>query len=350
MSHPKFKEFKKIIDDWMYFSPCLGMNLTIYDADYGYSNFSNGYKSINPEKRLEEQAPFYIYSITKTFTAILLMQLVEKKVISLDDPIVKYLPNTQLAKEVTIEHLLNHTSGVSSYTDLPNYMKENKKNPSKPWSFEYVIEKTCKTKLDFASGEKWHYSNTGYMLLLLMIESVTSESYAKNVDDLIVKKIGLKNTHVAETIDSSRVTNGYSRHLSSKNKIENITSKYNPWWCKTGLIVSTSEEITKLYEALFKGKLIELNSLAKMTKAVPIMQPAGPHFKKPSYGFGLMIDPENRYGASYGHGGDGPGANTWSVYYPKFDGRSVGVTLFCNTSIGGHPLDFVDEVLQELRR
>lgn len=87
-----------------------------------------------------------------------------------------------------------------------------------------------------------------------------------------------------------------------------------------------------------------------MIKATPIMQTAGSHFKKPSYGFGLMIDPENEFGSSYGHGGDGPGFNAWSVYYPEFNNRAVGVTVFCNTSIEGHPLFLVKEILQALQK
>ncbi len=153
--------------------------MTVYDSNCGYSNFSSGYKSINPKQPLKSQELFYIYSIKKTFTAILIMQLVEKGLITLNTSITKYLKDTQLPKEVTVAHLLNHTSGVPSYTDLKNYSSENRAKPSEPWSFEYVIEKTCYGKLDFLPGEKWHYSNTGYMLLLLVIESVTSNYFAK---------------------------------------------------------------------------------------------------------------------------------------------------------------------------
>ena len=347
MSHPQSKVLQKIIDDWRYFAPCLGANITVYDSNYGYSNFTSGFKSINPEQQLESQELFYIYSITKTFTAILVMQLVEKGLVTLNAPITKYLKNIQLPKEVTVAHLLNHNSGVPSYTDLKNYLSENRAKPSEPWSFEYVIEKTCNGKLDFLPGEKWDYSNTGYMLLLLMIESVTSNSFAKTVKESIVDKIGLKNTYVAEDIDNN-ITNGYCRYLNDKREMKNIKDIYNPWWCKTGLIVSTSLEITKLYRALFSGQLVNKTSLSEMTKPIPIGQDAGPHFKKPSYGFGLMIDLENTFGASYGHGGDGAGFNTWTIYYPDLNGRTLGVTIFCNTSMGGHPFPLVNEILEKL--
>ncbi len=352
MSYPLNDELQKILIDWQYFAPCLGANLTVYDSKYGYLNFSSGYASINPEKVLSEESQCYIYSITKTFTAILLMQLFEKGQVSLDDPIVKYFPDILLPKSVTIKHLLNHNSGVPSYTDLPDYMSATRENPSVPWSFEEVIERTCKTvELDFNPEEKWHYSNTGYMLLLLLIERVSGDSFSDNVDQHIVQRIALENTYVAEDVDNGKLTAGYNRYMNN-GVMKSITHKYNPWWCKTGLIVSTTKEITRLYHALFAGKLVNKGSLKEMINAISIMTDAGPHFKKPSYGFGLMIDPENQYGCSYGHGGDGPGFNTWSVFYPEFNGdqREVGVTVFCNTSMGGHPFCLVNEILNALKK
>lgn len=166
MSHPRSTELHKTLESWQYFAPCLGANVTIYDPINGYWNSASGFRAINPNRPLEANEPFYIYSITKTFTAIVVLQLVEKGLILLDDPINKYLTNLQLPTGVTVKRLLNHTSGVPSYTDLPDYMPATKENPSESWSFEYVIDLTCNGELDFEPGEKWHYSNTGYMLLL----------------------------------------------------------------------------------------------------------------------------------------------------------------------------------------
>lgn len=349
MSHPQYEKLQKIITDWQYFSPCLGTNITAYDSLYGYSNFTSGFSSINPEKPIQSQDLFYIYSITKTFTSIIVMNLVDQGKVTLDDPITKTISGTTLPKLVTLKHLLNHTSGVLNYTDLPNYLDDNKGSPSEPWSFEYVLDKCCNTDLQFQPDEQWQYSNTGYMLLLLMIEKVTGKTFKENVDELIVKKLNLHNTYVAEDIDTN-ITQGYCRYLNDQGKQENISYKYNPWWCKTGLIASQSDDVTKMYQALFDGRLVSQESLAAMMLAKAIGQQAAPQFKEPSYGFGLMIDPKNEYGASYGHGGDGPGFNTWASFYPSFKGtdRQVGITIFCNTSMGGHPFYLLNELLQEI--
>lgn len=349
MIHPHAAELQDTIGLWQHFAPCLGANVTVSDTVNGYWSSASGFKALNPNQPLEANESFYIYSITKTFTAIVVLKLIEKGLLSLDDPIDKYLTSLSFPTGVTVKRLLNHTSGIPSYTDLPDYMPATKENPSEPWSFGYVIDLTCKGELDFKPGEKWHYSNTGYMLLLLMIESVTGESFSKNIDKIVVQKIGLKNTYVAEDIDDGQVTNGYCRYLNSDERIENITGIYNPWWCKTGLIVSTSLEVTKLYEGLFNGKLVNLESLSQMTEMMPIPQLAGSRFNNPGYGLGLMIEPEGEFGRSYGHGGDGPGSNAWSVYYPDFNGRAIIVTVLCNTSMGGHPFYLVKDILRALK-
>lgn len=349
MSHPFSAELQETLVKWQHFSPCLGTNVTIFDSDNGFWDSASGLRSLNPKQWMEPDERFYIYSITKTFTAIVVMRLVENDAILLDDPIVKYVPLLPLPTSITIRSLLNHTGGVPSYTDLSAYMPATKQQPSKSWSFEQVINLTCKSELDFQAGEKWHYSNTGYMLLLLMIESVTNEPFSKAIENYIVKNIGLKKTYVAEEVDNGSVTNGYCRYLNSEERIENITGKYDPWWCKTGLIVSTSNEVTKVYESLFSGKLVNTQSLHQMTEATPIMQSAGPHFNKPCYGLGLMIDPEAGYGGAYGHGGDGPGFNTWSVCYPDFYGRKIIITILCNTSMAAHPFYLVKDFLRVLK-
>jgi len=349
MSFPHSIELKKTLHYWQNFAPCLGTNVTIYDSEHGYWNAASGLSAVSPNIDFSENESCYIYSITKTFTAIVILNLIERKLIQLDDPIIKHLSNFNFPESVTIKHLLNHTSGVPSYTDLNEYMPAIKSNPGTSWSFDSVIEKTCIGQLDFEPGEKWHYSNTGYMILLMLIEKITGESYESNVNKIIINKIGLNNSYVAQEINKSTVTNGYSRDLNIDEKLENISNLYDPWWCKTGLIVSTSLDITKLYKNLFTGKLLNDESLTKMTKARPINIPAGPHFNKPSYGLGLMIDPENKFGISYGHGGDGPGFNTWSVTYPNFNNRVLIITVFCNTSMGGHPLYFVNDLLNILK-
>ena len=161
MTHPLAAELQTIANTWQYFAPCLGANITLYDSRYGYWSGASGYRSIDPYEPLTPHELFYIYSITKTVTAVVVMRLVEAGSVALDAPIAQYLDDLKLPEGVTIQRLLNHTSGVPSYTNLPDYVDATRENPAVPWSFEYVIERTCKGALDFEPGEGWDYSNTG---------------------------------------------------------------------------------------------------------------------------------------------------------------------------------------------
>lgn len=345
MSLPFNQQLRHTIDQWIHFAPSLGVDVCVYDSNFGFWNHTAGYRSLNPHETLETNETFYIYSITKTYTATVVLALTERGLISLNKPIATYLSGLELPDSITVQRLLNHTAGIPNYAELPDYVDKTREKPGQPWSFDYVIDRTCKGQIDFNPGEGWHYSNTGYMLLLLMIEAVTGKSFAENVNELVINKIGFKSTYVAEEVDSGKVTNGYCRQLNIDRKMENITSKYHPWWCKTALLASTSKETTRFYQALFGGELLSQGSLARMTAAVSVGQPGDHFMSKPSYGLGMMIDPENRFGTMYGHGGNGPGFNTWSTFYPDLNGRSVGLTIFCNTSMGGHPLFLARELL-----
>jgi len=96
------------------------------------------------------------------------------------------------------------------------------------------------------------------------------------------------------------------------------------------------------------GGLLNPEQLTAMTAPVSTGGGAGWFFQNPSYGLGLMIDPDWGHGGLFGHGGDGPGANTWAMHLPNFHGRKVTLVAFCNTTMGGHPLYLVKDLLRVL--
>ena len=342
------------IDRWQLFAPCPGTTVTILDSVLGSWHGASGYADADTMKPMPIGARCYIYSITKTFTAIRILQLVEAGTVALDDAITHYLPELLFPPTVTIRRLLNHTSGVPSYTDLPSYLPANLASPSVPWSFDEVKQLTCQGKPDFAPGEGWHYSNTGYMLLHRLIEIVTQQSYARAIAQSIIQPLGLQQTYVATEVDTGHLVPGYCPYLNDTYVMEDVRFYYHPGWCLTGLIVSTTADIAHLYQALFKGQLVSADSLAEMTAWVPCDDPPRPpktpppFFAQPSYGLGLMIDPEWRFGGLYGHGGDGPGFNTWAMYLPDFSGKQLILVAFCNATMRQHPLQLVRNLLRTL--
>jgi D-alanyl-D-alanine carboxypeptidase len=332
---------------WQLFAPCIGANATIIDSAFGTWSAASGFAEVKTKALMPIGGLFYVYSITKTFTAIRVLQLAEQGAFSLDDPVVRHLREVALPSTVTIRRLLNHTSGLPSYTDLPTYAPAVRAHPSNPWSYDDTVTLTCRGKIDFPPGEGWHYSNSGYMLLLLMIEVVTRQSFTTNLEQGIIQSLKLQHTYVAEEIDRGKLVPGYCRFLNDAEAMENVIPRYHPGWCKTGLVISTTEEVAQFYCELFEGRLISTMSLSTMTSWMPIGD-SNDFFKKPGYGLGLMIDPEWEFGGFYGHGGDGPDYNTWAMYLPDFHGRRLTLAAFCNTSFASHLFYLVKDLLRVL--
>lgn len=334
---------QKQLDQSLLFTPCLGINVTIKDEKQGSWTGASGFSDLKTRTPMSVYGQFYIYSITKTFTSVCILQMVQNRKLSLDDSVKNWLPDLPFPPSVTIRRLLNHTSGVPNYTSLETYLPSVQESPSVPWLSNKVLELTCQGQLDFEPGSSWKYSNTGYMLLLKVIETVSGENFSDALRRNIFNPLGLQKTYVAQEIDRGILVPGFCRYLNSNQLVENVIPKYHPDWCATGVIVSTTSAVVQFYEDIFRKKLINLEQLDEMRKLVPVGQ--APFFKKPCYGLGVMIDPESDQGEKIGHGGDGPGYNTWVMHLPNFQGRKLTMAVFCNTSMGSHPFHLINDLL-----
>lgn len=327
------------------FTPCLGVNVAIIDEHHGTWTGAAGWRKDGGEAPMPDGARFYIYSVTKTFVAARLLQVG----IDIDQPYSAYLADPALPDTVTVRRLLNHTAGVPSYTDLPDYRPATRRSPGRPWSRDSVLERCCRGKLDFAPGQGWHYSNTGYMLLALLLEKLSGRSLAATLTEGLLHPLALDDTYVAEEVDQGGIlTPSYSRDLTEDGRMADVRAIYHPGWCLTGLIASTALDTARFLDALMAGKVLPAAQLAAMTTSISIGMDAGPFFRKPSCGLGLMTDPDWGFGGMFGHGGDGPGANAWAMHLPDFHGRALTMVILCNTSMGGHPFPLVKDLLRTL--
>jgi CubicO group peptidase (beta-lactamase class C family) len=147
-------------------------------AENGKIIFKKGFGQANMEWNIPNQpdTKFRLGSITKQFTAFLIVKLAEEGKIKLDVPITTYLPDypKENGDKITIHHLITHTSGIPNYTSVPNFLKEKSRNPSSPEEF---VKTFNKLSLDFKPGEKFSYSNSGYFLLGYIIEKITGKTY-----------------------------------------------------------------------------------------------------------------------------------------------------------------------------
>ena len=170
-------------------------NGSVLVAEKGQIIFKKGYGMANMEWNIPNapDTKFRLGSITKQFTAMLIMQLVEKGKLKLTGKVTDYLPDYPKATgdKITIHHLLTHTSGLSNYTNFPGFFEKQSRNPYTP---EVFLKEFMNLPLDFEPGSKFSYSNSGYFLLGVIIEKVTGKSYAEVLKTNILAPAQLQDT------------------------------------------------------------------------------------------------------------------------------------------------------------
>jgi D-alanyl-D-alanine carboxypeptidase len=278
---------------------------------------------------LPEEPGFLAYSITKTFVAVLLLQLQGANRVALDTPLARWFPRIAAADRITLRQLLNHSGGLPDYGGLRSYHDAVRDSPRVPWSFERFAAETFEKGLCFEPGAGWAYSNPGYMLLRRIAEEISGVGFAALVSDRIAGPLGLRRTFVAETLAHLAVlAPAPSAALSRDGRARDAREFYHPGWVSHGVVASIPSEITGFFDALFAGRLLPEAALREMTTLVPV--PAAPQYwRRPSYGLGLMADPASPWGRLWGHSGGGPGYRSSAYHAAQRNGRRLSVTAMC---------------------
>jgi D-alanyl-D-alanine carboxypeptidase len=281
----------------------------------------------------DREPAFLAYSITKTFTAALILKLCEEGQLSLDDRLARWFPYIAHADRIRVRQLLNHTAGIPDYGGLRAYHEGLKSSPSTPWSLERFAAETFDKGLWFEPGHGWAYSNPGYMLLKRVAEEVTGASYRALISERIARPLGLERTAVAEAIeDLAALAPGASCALSPDGVPRDVRAYYHPGWVSHGVVASTASEVARFLDGLIRGELLSRRSLAQMTDFIVLPtnpsrassgQDARSRYGKPSYGLGLMCDPASPWGLTVGHNGGGPCYSASAFHAYDLGGASV---------------------------
>jgi CubicO group peptidase (beta-lactamase class C family) len=212
-----------------------------------------GYSQIEGDKKIPAtvQTQYRIGSISKSFTAVMIFQLIEEKKISLDTKISRFFPKMPNADRITIAHLLNHTSGLS------DHVNENREWITKSHTKAELLDKIAKVKPHFEPGDKQQYSNGGFLLLGYIIEKVTGKNYQAALKQRIIDKIGLKST-IAATINNSQTLE--ARPYSFNGSWAPVKDIYFPNIVGVGDILSTPQDLSIFINSLAKGKLVSAQS------------------------------------------------------------------------------------------
>lgn len=277
-----------------------------------------GLAEVENEVPATEHTVYRLGSITKQFTAVAILQLVEQGKLGLQDELTKFLPDypTQ-GHEITIHHLLTHTSGIKSYTDLREKFLKHMRND---FTHEELIAMFSSEPFNFAPGEKFAYCNSGYYLLGVIIEKISGKTYEDYLKEHVFKPASLTETYyLSERPIVKHRAQGYG-HDKGKLVNDEWLSMDNPF--AAGSLGSTVADMLKWQRALNADKLISHESHENMMTPATLN-----NGEKTKYGYGLFI-------AEFGgtkkieHGGGINGFQTELAYYPEHD---VTIVVLANT-------------------
>jgi CubicO group peptidase (beta-lactamase class C family) len=245
----------------------------IYKRGFGWANVEwdipNG-----PDTR------FRLASVTKQFTAVVVLQLVEAGLLDLEGTIVDYLPDyrADVGSRVTIHQLLNHTSGIPSYTSLPGFYREVSRDP---YPVDRFVAEFCSGPLQFEPGTQFRYNNSGYFLLGSIIEAVTGRTYETVVQERIFRPLGMRGSGYDRHSDViPRRAAGYQVFLG---EMENAPYLDMSLPFAAGALYSTVEDLHRWDRGLHGGTLLSAESREKMHTA-----------GLGGYGYGFHVEPYTR--------------------------------------------------------
>lgn len=256
-------------------------NGTVLVADKGKVIYAKGFGMANMEWAIPNQTDtkFRIGSVTKQFTAALILQMVEEGQIKLDGKLSDYLPDYRkdTGDKITVHQLLNHTSGIPSYTNQPNFFAEVSRNP---YSVADFVKKYASGDLEFEPGSKFSYNNSGYFLLGAIVEKVSGKSYEKILKEKIFEPLEMKNSgyDVYATILPKRA-NGYQKSSDGYINAPYLDMSL-PY--AAGSLYSTVEDLLRWDQSLYADKI--LSAASKKLMFTPGLSNYG-------YGFNIKDEP-----------------------------------------------------------
>ena len=266
---------------------------------------------------------FMLASITKQFTAVSILMLEEQSKLSLDDPITKFIPDyPTLGKTITIRNLLNHTSGIKSYTGIGNLVEVARTD----MSLDELIDYFKNEPMDFDPGEEFRYNNSGYVLLGKIIEVISKDTYENFIEKNIFERLGMENSSYGN--NRELIKNRVEGYEQNENGYVNASYLSMSIAHAAGALTSTIDDMLKWQNALATNKMIKATSLDKAINGSELNN--GEHI---GYGFGLG-EMNLKGSKGYTHSGGIFGTSTNGIYLIDEDVYVIGLSNCSCNDIG----------------
>ena len=283
----------------------------LYEKGFGYADIK-GKKIVTPNTK------FRIGSVTKQFTAAAILKLQENNLLSVNDKLSKYIPDFPRGDEVTIHHLLTHTSGIHSYTGKPDFLNRVTKTISEDSLIQYFKN----DPYDFSPGENYAYNNSGYFLLGYIVGKVSGKPYGEYLKQNFFEPLKMKNTGVHYAgIKLENEAHGYG---NNNGKYDDALNWDMSWAGAAGALYSTLHDLDIWNNALHSGKVLRESSLKAALTTVVLNNGNKPAM---NYGYGIMTA-KYRGLDNIQHSGGLHGFVSQLVYYPK---QKLSIVMFSNS-------------------
>lgn len=285
---------------------------------------ATGYAAVNPDKGMTQDRQFYIGSLTKMMTAVVVLQLASEKRIDLADPIAKWLPEEfrdkiANARIATIRDLLRNSSGIPDYLDGEFFFELVGRDPQHGWRNRELLPLIAGREAHFKPGTQYNPSNSNYILLGILIEQVEGDHIEAVFNRRIFEPADMRNTSFGRYPRPDDLARGFD-DADGDGKLEDVTDFDVGDQLADGGVISTAEDLLKFGRALFAdGILLGPNALERATTDTLF---AG----EGSYGYGMMIGNTN-WGPVWGHDGIYFGYTAEFSWFPK---QGVAIVFLSN--------------------
>ncbi len=284
-------------------------SIAIAKGDHLLYQKAIGYTDLAQKKKATINTRYGIGSISKTFTAALVLKSIELRKLKLDEPISTFFKDIPNAGKITVQQLLNHSSGVHSITNDKDYLSWN----TKPQTEKELVDRIIKGGAEFTPGSKHEYSNSNYILLTYILEKVWKKDYAFLLKEYICKPLNLEETTFGRPKNNSQeISESYK--FTQEWTLEPHTDNSVP--LGAGALWSTPTDLVKFFNGLFRLKIINSASLDEMKKI------------DQGYGKGLFQLPFYEH-LGFGHTG---GIDGFSSVAGHFDDSNYNVALISNAN------------------
>lgn len=282
----------------------------VFDKNVVLLNKGYGFRDVDNEFKNNAHTVYQLGSITKQFTATIILKLVEQNKLRLTDKLSQFFPDYPKGDSITIHHLLSHTSGIFNYTRDEDFV-QNKS--SYPVTRETMLSLFKDKPMDFSAGSDWSYSNSGYVLLGYIIEKITHQPYEKVVKQMIFNPLDMTHSgfDFAHLSIPNKAVGYFSVKDNEKSSIVDSTVSY-----AAGALYSTTEDLLKWHKGLLDNRILRRSTLEKAFTPY-----------KNNFGYGWVVDSFTGKKGVY-HNGSILGF-TSNIYRVEAD--NVCIILLCNT-------------------